>query len=699
MTAPPADILANPRLAQWIGVAADGRLRLSIGKVELGQGAVTAIAAIAAAELRLALDDLVVVAGDTARAPDEGMTAGSMSIEQGGAAARWAAAAAREIFAKAAAARFGCAVADLRIDEGRFSAPQRNESLGYGDLAGEVDLDCDLRDREAPAMGARMAQTGIARLDLTAKLAGGAFIQDMDLPGLLHGRVLRAPRQNMRLARIDRAAIEALPGVRHVAVDGDFIGLVAGREDEAERAAAAARRHIEWRGEETPALDDENAWMDSVAAVSVTTLVDEGVGAGAAQRIEAVYSRPWIAHASIGPSTAIAEWRDGALTVWTHSQGVYPLRAALARALEAAPDKIRVVHAMGAGCYGHNGADDVALDAALLARAAGAPVRCQWSRADELAWSPFGAPMRMKLSAALDSQGRIVEWTHEVSSPPHVARPGFGEGVNLLAAAQIERAKPPSPPVDFPGPAGAGDRNAIPLYAVGRRRIVHRLLPQWPVRTSALRSLGAHGNIFAIESFMDELAARAGVDPIEFRLAHLTDARARAVVRAAGRLAGWDARDKGGAGEGRGIGFARYKNSGGYCAVVARVEATDKIAVTHAYAAVDCGAVVHADGLRNQIEGGIVQAASWTLKEAARFAPDGPVAQSWADYPILNFSECPEIHVEFLEPDGAPSLGGGECAAGPTAAAIANALAHALGLRVRNMPLTPDRIRKTIETQ
>lgn len=694
----PADILANPRLSQWLGFAEDGRLRIATGKVELGQGAVTAIAAIAAAELDLRLADLDVIAGDTARAPDEGMTAGSMSIEQGGDAMRWAAATARELFRAAAAARFGCATDDVRLEDGRFFAPLRNDSLGYIDLAGDVDLDRDLRQGPAPPMGARPQQPDIARLDLAAKLGGGAFIHDLALPDLLHARVLRPARQDAKLASIDRPAIADLPGVACLVVNGNFVGIAGPREAEIERAATAAARLMRWESEELPSFDDEQAWMDGAAPAGVFTLVDEGdASSPIALRLEAVYSRPWLAHGSIGPSTALARWQDGGLTVWTHSQGVYPLRAALARTLDMAPENIRVIHAMGAGCYGHNGADDVALDAALLARAAGKPVRCQWSRADEMSWSPFGAPMRMKLSAGLDAQGRIVEWRHEVSSPPHVARPGFAGGVNLLAATQVEAAQPAPLAAAFPGPAGAGDRNAVPLYRVGNRRIVHRLLPHWPVRTSALRSLGAHGNVFAIESFMDELADAAGADPLAFRLAHLDDARGRETLAAAARLAGWAEDASRGEGVALGIGFARYKNSGGYCAAIARVELTDAVALTHVWAAVDCGAVIHADGLRNQIEGGIVQAASWTLKEAVRMGSEGPSARSWADYPMLKFSECPEIAVELIEPAGAQPLGGGECATGPTAAAIGNAVARALGVRVRHMPLTPDRIRRAIE--
>jgi CO/xanthine dehydrogenase Mo-binding subunit len=321
---------------------------------------------------------------------------------------------------------------------------------------------------------------------------------------------------------------------------------------------------------------------------------------------------------------------------------------------------------------------------------------CLWTRADELSWSPFGAAMRMELSAGLDESGQIVAWNHAVWSPTHLARPGFGDGVNLLAAGELAQPHPRPPLADAPRPQGGGDRNAVPLYDVGARKITHHLLPQGPLRSSALRALGAHGNVFAIESFMDELAAMAGRDPLAFRLAHLSEPRGRAVIEAVAKAAQWDPKDGGGEGHGRGLGFARYKNLGAYCAVVAEVEVAETVRLVKVTAAVDAGEVIHRDGLLNQIEGGIIQAASWTLKEAAGWTQDGFKTRSWADYPILNFSEIPSIEIVLVAPEGAASLGGGECAAGPVAAAIGNAIAHALGVRVRDMPLTPERITQAI---
>jgi CO/xanthine dehydrogenase Mo-binding subunit len=321
-----------------------------------------------------------------------------------------------------------------------------------------------------------------------------------------------------------------------------------------------------------------------------------------------------------------------------------------------------------------------------------------WSRADELSWSPFGAAMRMHLAAGLDDGGNIVRWEHEVWSPSHLMRPGAGDGVNLLAASQLAEPLVPSSTSDAPLPYGGGARNALSLYRLGKRRIIHHLLPQGPLRSSALRSLGAHGNVFAIESFMEELAALANADPVEFRLRHLADPRAIGVIKAAANRAGWKRDEPGGEGIGRGFAFSRYKNVGCYFAVVATVEVTDKVSLTHVTAAIDAGEVVHRNGLINQVEGGVVQAASWALKEDVRWSEDGFGVRSWNDYPILNFSETPTIDTVVVEPEGAPALGAGEGATGPVAAAIANAIHHALGVRVRNLPLTSERIEAAINS-
>jgi CO/xanthine dehydrogenase Mo-binding subunit len=690
----PPTLAANPRLDRWIRVDPEGTLTIRTGKVEIGQGAVTAIAAIAARELGVRMDQLRVVSGDTTQAPDEGTTAGSMSMEYGGAAMRRAAAHVRTLFAQAAAAELDAAAEALEVQDGVFGQSERNARRSYWDLRGKVDLARSVTDLPVPAeRGGSPDAADLARLDLPAKLTGAAFIHDLRLPGMLHGRVVRPRHPQARLAAVDMDALRALQGVTEVVVDGSFVGLVAAREDEARHAAAAATAHLAWtEPAPLPADDEWHGWMDALPANTAVLIDRPGDGRAVVQRHQATFARPSIAHASIGPCCAVASWQDGRVTVWSHTQGVYPLRAQLARALRVPPDAVDVIHRPGSGCYGHNGADDVALDAALLARGAGAPVMCQWSRADELCCGPVGAAMRVHLTGGLDAEGRIAEWSHEIFSPPHVSRPTSPDGSSLLAAWSLSEPLPPPVPTHAGLPAGTGERNAVPPYRTGAQRIVHHLLPQGPLRSSALRSLGAHCNVFAVESFMDELAALAGADALRFRLDHLDDPRARRVLIAAAELAGWDPATPGGEGVGRGIGFARYKSVGSYCAVVAEVAATDRPRLRRACVAVDCGLVVHRDGLLNQIEGAVVQATSWTLHEAAGWDGGGPTSRSWDEYPILRFADTPDVVVQIVGDQSDPSLGAGECATAPTAAAIGNAVAHALGVRVRRMPLTKERI-------
>ena len=694
----PANLKANPLLSRWFRLDERPLMGVRSGKVELGQGATTALAMIAATELGLELDQIDILAADTAHGPDEGYTAGSFSVEHGGSAMRWAAAQLRELAAQAAATVLGTTADQLVVEAGQFRRQGHNEGVTYWQLRDRINLGVSALDLPAPVLrGGTIDDGHTRRPDLVGKLSGAGFIQDMTWPDLLHGRVLRPDHPQDRLLSCDDAAAKALAGVVAVVRDGHFAGVVAQSDEIALAAIALLRRSAQWqRQAELPLDDGLNGWMDQASPLSTCFLDEAQPDKALPIRHAARYSRPFIAHASIGPACAVAQWHDGQLQVWSHSQGIYPLRRQLARTFGLEAEHVQVTHAHGAGCYGHNGADDVALDAALLARAVKAPVMCLWTRADELSWSPFGAAMRMELSAGLDESGQIVAWKHAVWSPTHLARPGFGDGVNLLAAGDLAQPHARPPLADAPRPQGGGDRNAVPLYDVGARKITHHLLPQGPLRSSALRALGAHGNVFAIESFMDELAALAGRDPLEFRLAHLSEPRGRAVVEAVAKAAQWNPDDSGGEGHGRGLGFARYKNLGAYCAVVVEVEVAETVRLVKVTAAVDAGEVIHRDGLMNQIEGGIIQAASWTLKEAAGWTQDGFKTRSWADYPILTFSEIPAIEIVLVAPEGAASLGGGECAAGPVAAAIGNAIAHALGVRVRDMPLTPERITQAI---
>jgi CO/xanthine dehydrogenase Mo-binding subunit len=694
----PGSLAGTPRLDRWLRVEPDGTVTAFTGKVEIGQGILTALTQIVAEELDVPVARVRLVNADTATSPDEGVTSGSRSIEESGAALRVASAQARELLLAEAAKRLACSLEDLTVRDGIVHA-KSGATVGYGELAGAVSFAraVDAGVALKPASEHRVIGAGVPRIELAAKVCGvPVYLQDMELPGMLHGRVARPPSYAAELTAFDEAAVKAAAGVAAVIRDGRFLAVACEREDQAVRAQRALARAATWR--EKPMLPEGVAAGRHLLGMPATEQVvsektDAAAQARGKQKLKATYTRPFIAHASIGPSCAMARCDAGRYTVWSHSQSIFLLRRDLAAALRTEESSITVIHAPGAGCYGHNGADDVALDAALVARAVpGRPVKLQWMREDEFAWEPYGSAMLVELSAALDEQGSIVEWQADHWSHPHSNRPGGKGGQNLLAGWHLEDPVPAAAPGDPPLPAGGSHRNAAPLYRFAHERVTNHLVREMPVRVSALRSLGAHANIFAIESFMDELAAAAGADPVEFRLRHLEDPRARAVIETVARVSGWDERPRDADGRGYGIGFARYKNLGSYVAVVAEVELGEDVRMTRGWAAVDVGLAINPDGVINQIEGGIIQAASWTLKEQVTYDGTRILARTWDDYPVLKFSEAPELTVMIVERRDRPPVGAGEGAQGPTAAAIANAIFAASGARVRDMPLTRDRI-------
>jgi CO/xanthine dehydrogenase Mo-binding subunit len=488
--------------------------------------------------------------------------------------------------------------------------------------------------------------------------------------------------------------------------------VAAQREEQAIAAARALQTSARWQEPGDLPPTGAALFVHMKQQRSADTVVSDKKDAAAAaipvvRTLDVEYTRPFQAHASIGPSCAVAQWNSGKLKVWTHSQGVFPLRGDLAKTLRVPADDIMVMHREGSGCYGHNGADDVALDAALVARAVpGVPVKLQWMREDEFGWEPLGSPMVIKLKASLDANGKITDWQHELWSHTHSTRPYDPEGVNLLAAWHIKDALPPGPARNIPQPSGGSDRNAIPLYVFPQQKVTNHLLLNMPIRTSALRTLGAYANVFALESFMDEMAQAANTDPVEFRLKHLADPRAKAVIERSASMAQWksapassQAKASGGVLKGRGIGFSKYKNLAVYCAVIVDIAVDTRsgaIRVERAWSAADAGLVINPDGFRNQIEGGIVQSTSWTLYEAMKHDSHHTLTRNWVDYPILRFPEVPVLQVELINrPDERP-LGVGEGSQGPTVAAIANAFANATGKRLRDLPFTPERVKQAL---
>ncbi|MGH7154081.1 MAG: xanthine dehydrogenase family protein molybdopterin-binding subunit, partial [Acetobacteraceae bacterium] len=556
----------------------------------------------------------------------------------------------------------------------------------YWNFAGEVDLarEADGRAPRKPVSQYRVVGQPAPRIDLPAKLGGAAFIHDMTRPDMLHARVLRQPYRGARLVRLNEAAVRrAAGGELTVLRLGEFVALISPDETVAQRAGAAAPLHAEWADvRQIEPAQQEASWL--VGRPSNDRVLGWPLPAAEGDVFAARYSRPYIAHAAMAPSCALAEERDGHLTVWTHSQAVYPLRNSLANVLGRAHETISIRHAQGAGCYGHNGADDVALDAALIAQQMpGYCIRVQWRREEEFAFEPVATAQVVEIRAVLDGNNRPRDWTAEIWAGSHVQRPAMGG--NMLAHEALPVPAPEPRPTDPPeANGGGGTRNATPMYDFDAKRIIHHLVPVTPVRTSALRGLGALPNVFALESAMEELAARAGEDSVAYRLSLLSNVRARRVIERVAAMAQWTRRGPPGVGRGMGLGFAQYKNRSAYAAVVAAVEVEREVRLQQVWCAADAGLVINPDGARNQLEGGILQAASFTLKEQVTFGPEGISSIDWDTYPILRFSEVPEITCELIAAPDEPSLGMGECTIGPTAAAIGNAVAHALGVRIRD---------------
>jgi nicotinate dehydrogenase subunit B len=700
---PPGSLATAPYLDSWIRIDADGAITVFTGKAELGQGFKTAFQQIAAEELDVPFTSLKVITADTSRTANEGYTSGSHSMQDSGTAIQYAAAQARALLVAEAARRLGLPAEKLRTENAAVIAPG-GQRFAYGDLvAGDMlhvqaQPAAQLKD---PATFKVMGQP-VPRVDIPAKVTGrAAYVQDMRLPGRVHARVVRPPSYGAQLTACDISAVEKMPGVVKVVRDGNFLAVVAKKEFQAIKAMAVLSAAAKWK--ETPSLpkqDDLLHVLLSLPSQDKTILLQGSASASGVKTLEATYTRPYQSHGSIGPSCAVAQLTDGTMTVWTHTQGVYPDRQGIAEMLRVPQASVRCIHVEGSGCYGHNGADDAAADAALIARELpGVPVRVQWMRDQEHGWEPYGPAMVTKLKASLDGDGAVSDWHFEVWSNTHSMRPG-GAG-SMLAAQHMSNpfAVPAAKPI--PLPEGGGDRNAIPIYKFPNAQVVHHFIPDMPVRISAMRALGAYHNVFSIESFMNELAEAAGADPVEFRLKHLEDPRGRDVVEKAAQAFGWHKGQKAPPNRGYGFAFARYKNLAAYCAIASEVEVnrdTGRPRLVRAVAAVDSGQVVNPDGLINQIEGAILQSMSWTLYEAVTFDDTRITSIDWQTYPILRFNAVPDsVEVHIINRPGKPFLGSGETGQGPAAASIANAIANATGKRLRDLPLTRKKIKNAID--
>ncbi|MEX2617383.1 MAG: molybdopterin cofactor-binding domain-containing protein [Alphaproteobacteria bacterium] len=696
----PASLTTNPRLDRWVKFEDNRTVRVASGKVEIGQGIVTALAQIAAEELYLPLERVTLLSGSTEYGPDEQYTSSSLSVMVSGASIRLVCAEVRSLLTNQAALRLNCSPDDLIVADGAFVKDGVATGLDYWDVAPALDLSQAPTGRARPKSpeAYRLVGKEIPRADLPGKVTGAAetYLHDMRPAGALHARTLRQPGPGAVLEALDEDAVRGASGDEELRVvrRASFVAFVSTSERKAEAAAVYAEANAKWSGlRDYRGSEQEGAWLVGRPAElrAIGAAVKDTPDASAI--VEATYTRPYIAHASMGPSAAIAQYDGETMTIWSHGQGMHPLRKNVAEMLGLDSAKVICHHRHGPGCYGHNGSDDAAADAAIVALALpGETVRLQWRREEEFAYEPVSPAMSVTVRVAVDAAGNPTDWTQEIWSASHVQRPGSGSGY-LLASEALENPPPPVKVTDPPEErGGGGTRNAVPLYRIPAHRIKHHLVTEGPVRTSALRGLGAPTNVFAMECMMDELAARAGKDPLAYRLALLDDPRARAVLERTAAMAGWANRSSGGEGKGLGIAFARYKNMAAYSAVAVAVTVADEVRLDHVWSASDAGLVINPNGARNQLEGGIVQAASFALKEQVKIEGKGIASRDWDAYPILRFSEVPPVDVEIIGSPDDPSLGMGECTVGPTCAAIGNALAHALGRRMYDMPLNRERI-------
>ncbi|WP_169052722.1 molybdopterin cofactor-binding domain-containing protein [Pseudooceanicola onchidii] len=658
-----------PLISDWLKFPEPGRVSVRSGRVEIGQGISLALRRIVAGALNLPMAQIDLVAGDTRSGPDENYTAGSMSVELSGLALRAAGQAARAV---AGQGDFWAIAAS-----GGFDVPIRDNLPDTPQAEPDLLLDLSVAASES----------------IRDRILGGGYIHDLRLPDIVHARVLTQPHPQARLLDLPLAEIEAMPGVLAVHRDGSFAAILAASEAEVMSAVARADSLADW-DQPDGGVQTADDLLAGTAQTEVMT--DTGVDAVTGnRRITGEFARPFLTHASIGTCCAIAQWHDDRLNVWSHAQGPFQLKAGLAHALKLAQDQIDVIHMPGAGCYGHNGADDVAFEAALLARARpGAPIRLAWRRADELTRGPLAPAMRSRATITLGDDGGIAAFDLDIVSAPHQRRPGPGKP-NFAAGPLLDKPVLPAPASEPPPANGGGsDRNGVPMYRSGALRVARRVAYDIPLRTSAMRALGAYANVAAIELAMDAAAEETRQDPVSFRQAALDDPRARDVIRRVVDLSGFATETDGDSA--MGLGFARYKNKAGYCAVVLEVMAGESLSVPRLWAVADVGEAIDPDGVVAQIEGGAIQALSWSLKEEVPIIGGAPAVSDWESYPILRFSEIPEIKVALIGDPASPPLGAGEIAQGPVAAALATAVRRLFGLSSISVPLTPDALARQI---
>jgi nicotinate dehydrogenase subunit B len=687
-------------LDSFIAIHPDGSVTIYTSKVDIGTGMRIAMRQMVAEELGVSVLRMSLVEGDTALTPDQGGTGGSTGLTRGGVELRQAAATARQALLNLGAAQLKRPASELTIEDGQVRPANGGQRVGIGTLVGGRRLSLKM-DPKAPLKDPlRYAVVGkpLARPDVPEKCTGRhVYLQDLTVPGMLHGRVIRPPSFGAKLLSVDESSIRSIPDVRIVRIES-FLGVVAKDEWAAIRGSRELKANwSEWQG--LPGSEDLDRHLRQGAVDHDETVVNRGDATAAmttaARKLSATYQWPCQSHGSIGPSCAVADVRDGGATIWSASQGTHGLGANLSKIFGFAPEKVRVIYMDGAGSYGTNGGDDAAADAVLLSKAVGQPVRVQWMRQDELAWDPKGPPQLLDVRAGLDPSGNIVAWETEMWLPNN--KPGARPLVGVDAAGMKQ---------DHGVGSGAVSQNGDPPYSVANVRVVSHWLKDTPLRPSNLRAPGKIANVFAVEGLTDEVAAAAGIDAVEYRLQRLSDPRAIAVLKRAAEMIGWQTRPspnvRGSQGNllaGRGVAYMRYKQAENYVALAMEVtvdRATGKTSVRRVTCAHDCGLVVNPDALRNQIEGSIVQTLSRALHEEVKFDHSRVTSVDWVSYPILTFPEVPAIEVALINHPELPLLGAGEASTAPVAGALANAIFDAAGVRLRAVPFTPARVKAAL---
>jgi nicotinate dehydrogenase subunit B len=684
----------------FIAIGRDGKITVYCGHVDLGTGVQTAIAQIAAEELDVPFGRVTVIQGDTALTPDQGITSGSFSIQGAGMQIRQAAATARQALLVMAAQRLGDSAGGLAIADGVIRSKSKDKLVEYGDLVGAqtLSLAVDKNARLKASGDYTIVGRPIARIDIPDKVTGRfTYVQDVKVPGMLYGRPVHPPAMKAKLLSVDESSLRGIPGIVKVVREGDFCGVVA----ETEWAAIKAARQLKatwttWTG--LPAEDELWSYVRAtkVATDDATSNVGNTAEAleRASQRMKATYNFAMQTHGSIGPSAAVAEFKDGKLTCWTASQATHALRKQLAQMLSMPEDDVRCIYVEGAGCYGRNGHEDAAGDAALMARAVGRPVRVQWMRWDEHGWDPKGPPTLVDLEAGLDASHKLVAWKGDFYIPV-----GGPAAVWLLTAELADL-----PHREDLETGSIFQNSAIPYDFPNRYTVCHRLAST-PLRPSWIRSPGRMQNTFANESFLDEIIATIGADPLAFRLEHISDSRGAELLRRLGQLAKWEAHKVGNRGHGgdvlrgRGLSYVHYELSRTYVGIVVDVEVdrkSGKTSVKRAAVVHDCGQIINPDGVRNQIEGGVIQTVSRTLIEELKFDRSRVTSLDWASYPILTFPDVPDVMIDLIDRPAEVPWGAGEPACAVVPSAICSAIFDATGARLRSVPFKPQDVKAAL---